>query len=161
MPTSRGDALRGLVEVAGQEHGRQPSCFSSATAVALVGFTVSRTTSVARATPSQTTSIWPLRRPTSTSCPSTTLQLRPRAIAKASTGGQLADSARAARTIASRDRVLARGLDAARRRKDLLTSRTVERRDVDELELPLGDGAGLVEDDRRRCGASARAPRAP
>ena len=52
--------------------GVSPSAFSPRTASALVGFTVSRTTSVARGTPSHATVIAPSCRATSTSWPSTT-----------------------------------------------------------------------------------------
>ena len=46
------------------------------------------------------------------------------------------------------DRVLARGLDGAGQPEDVCARGAVQRHDVDQFHLALGDGAGLVEHDR-------------
>ena len=76
-------------------------------------------------------------------------------------GRKLTDLATGGVGHGSGDRMLRRGFDGPREAEHVLTARAVERRDVGESHAPLGHGAGLVEHDRRRSGACARAPRAP
>ena len=168
MPTSSATAraVRSLSPV--RSTVRNPSRWSSATAAALDGFTVSATTKTARASPSHaaTTAVEPLLerrardrrravtphsassagRPTTTAWPSTTPSApspsRARKPSTASSG--LADGrsrSHARRGAPTRAR--------ARRRSQRLGPRRAGHRDhVDERQLALGDRARLVEHDR-------------
>ena len=140
------DPLGGLARVAGEQHRRQPERAQLATASALVGLTVSATTSRARSSPSQLIAFAVDHDSRPSTVPTTP---RPGHVAELRHGRQLADLGPRGRGDRLRDRVLAGALDGAREPQDLRRDAPLSERDVRELQPPLGHRAGLVEHDRR------------
>ena len=71
-----------------------------------------------------------------------------RLVAKALDGGQVAELLARPSRDGLCDRMLGGGLDGAGEPQHVRARRTVLERDLGQLHLPFGDGAGLVEHDR-------------
>ena len=143
--------------------GVSPSAFSS-----LIASRARRLDRVARPSASRARSPSqvgdpPFARPTSTATALDDAARRrlPGDVAEPGRPRQRPDLGRAPRGDRPRDRMLGRSFDGAREPQDLRARGTVQRADADQPHPALGDRAGLVEHDRRRRAASARAPRAP
>ena len=174
MPTSAATARAVAALSPVSSTGRSPSALSEATASAEVGFTVSATTRIARAAPSQptATAVRPAAsasaraasssagsgidqsassagRPATTPWPSTAPSTpRPSRFAKPSTARERAELVARRRGDRAGDRVLGGVLERARQAQRLGAVGAVRGGDADELHAPGRDRAGLVEHDR-------------